>query len=140
MKSILVPVDGSDHSCMAAAWAAKIASELGADVILLHTVPASAADTMAFAHLSREDIEERIQSVARKPFEKAKAAMPEGAQCETLVKYGTPAQEIVDVARNRGCDHIAMGSRGLTPMRELLLGSVSETVLRRAPCPVTVVR
>jgi universal stress protein A len=37
-------------------------------------------------------------------------------------------------------DLVVMGSRGLSPMKELLIGSVSETVLRHAPCPVTVVR
>ncbi len=53
---------------------------------------------------------------------------------------GHPAEAIVNLARLRNCDLIVMGSRGLGTFKELLLGSVSDKVVRRASCPVLVVR
>ena len=53
---------------------------------------------------------------------------------------GEPAEEIVDYARLEEVDLIVMGSRGLSPIQELLLGSVSDKVLRTAPCPVLIAR
>lgn len=58
----------------------------------------------------------------------------------TEVQVGEPAEEIVDYARLEQIDMIVMGSRGLSPIKELLLGSVSDKVLRTAPCPVLIVR
>ena len=140
MKSILVPVDGSEDSCMAAAWACKLAAEVGGKVTLLHVFNLASADAMALSHLSRDEIQDKIERHAGERFEKAKAAMPADAEFETIADWGRPADGIVNVARSKGFDHIVMGSRGLSPIGELLLGSVSERVLRRAPCPVTVVR
>lgn len=140
MKSILVPVDGSEHSNMAAAWAATLAAITGAKLTLLHVFNLGSAETMGLSQLSREDIRRRIDNHAAERFEKAKAAMTAEVEFETLADFGRPADEIVSVAKANGFDHIVIGSRGLSPMGELLLGSVSERVLRRAPCPVTVVR
>ena len=140
MKSILVPVDGSEHACMAAAWAANLAANTGGKVTLLHVFNLGSAETMGLSQMSREDIQQKIESYAQKRFEKARAAMPADATFDTLAEYGRPADEIISVAKSSGFDHIVMGSRGLSPIGELLLGSVSERVLRRAPCPVTVVR
>ena len=53
---------------------------------------------------------------------------------------GKPAREIVSYAEKGDVDHIVMGSRGRSGLSRLLLGSVAETVVRRAPTPVTVVR
>jgi nucleotide-binding universal stress UspA family protein len=55
-------------------------------------------------------------------------------------RVGRPDREIVDLAEEIGAGLIVMGSRGLGAMRRVLLGSVSESVLRHAPCPVLVVR
>ncbi len=140
MKSILVPVDGSDHASMAAAWAASIAEKVGAKLTLLHVMQLSSAETMALANMSAEDIKEKIKNQAAQHFDKARAAMSEGVEFDTLAEYGSPAETIVGIANANDFDHIVMGSRGLSPIGELLLGSVSEIVLRRAPCPVTIVR
>jgi len=69
----------------------------------------------------------------------AALGLPE-SQVVTEVQVGEPAEEIVDYARLEQVDLIVMGSRGLSPIKELLLGSVSDKVLRTAPCPVLIAR
>ncbi len=136
---ILVPVDGSDQATQAAAWAAKQAAGTGGSVTLLHVHALPATEAMGMANLSREQIAEIEDRHAAPSFEQARAAM-DGTPAETLIAIGDPGAEIVGIAHQKGFDHIVMGSRGLSPLRELLLGSVSEHVIRKSHCPVTVIR
>jgi nucleotide-binding universal stress UspA family protein len=67
--------------------------------------------------------------------------LPSSARCDStgieyLLADGIPAEEIVKVASDRGCDLIVMGTHGRTGVGRLLLGSVAEEVMRKAPCPV----
>ena len=59
---------------------------------------------------------------------------------ETAIEVGRPAATIVEEARERDVDHIVVGSHGRTGASRILLGSVAETVARRSPVPVTIVR
>ncbi len=140
MTRQLIAIDGSEESCRAAAWADETAARTGDEVTLLHVFDLNAAEAMALAHLTREEIAERVTAQAAPSFEKARAAMKSGSEIKTLAVIGDPADEIIGIAKVEGYDHIVMGSRGLSGFRELMLGSVSEKVLRRAPCAVTIVR
>lgn len=62
------------------------------------------------------------------------------APVESVVRRGSPADEIVRYAEEKGTGLIVMGSRGWGEMHAVLLGSVSERVLHSAPCPVLIVR
>jgi nucleotide-binding universal stress UspA family protein len=138
---MLVPVDGSEHSANAAAWAAQRAAESGGSVTLLHVYSMPSTDAMGLANLSREEIEEAKQLTAAPSFDKARQAVADTNMIQdACVSIGEPDEEIIAFARARGFDHIVMGSRGLSPIKELLLGSVSERVLREAPCAVTIIR
>lgn len=140
MTKILVPVDGSVQSCEATKWAVKWAAETGGSVTLLHVHVLSGADVMAMAHLSKERIGEIETEHAEPGFQKARDAAA-GADIEdALIAIGDAGEEIVGVARRNGFDHIVMGSRGMSPLKELLLGSVSEHVIRNAACPVSIIR
>ena len=66
--------------------------------------------------------------------------MDPSVNAETLVGIGEPADEIVALAKKQGTTLIVMGSRGQSLARGILLGSVSEKVIRHAHCAVTVVR
>ena len=59
---------------------------------------------------------------------------------ERVLREGNPAEEIVRLAGERGCDLIVMGTHGRRRLGRLLMGSVAEQVLRRAPCPVLTVK
>jgi nucleotide-binding universal stress UspA family protein len=67
-------------------------------------------------------------------------AMINGIQVETLLKVGDHAQVLIETANEGDYELIMMGSRGLSPFKELLLGSVSFKVMHHARCPVMVVR
>ena len=58
----------------------------------------------------------------------------------TLLASGDASDAIVDTARKIGADLIVIGTHGRTGVRRMLLGSVAETVLRAAPCPVLAIR
>ena len=62
------------------------------------------------------------------------------APCRTALHYGVPAEVICDLATELSADLVVVGSRGLGRLDRLLLGSVSTSVVQRAPCPVLVVR
>lgn len=69
-----------------------------------------------------------------------KQARQSSVQVETVLEQGDYAHEIIEVAKRKDCELIIMGSRGMSPIKELLLGSVSLKVMHHASCPVMVVR
>lgn len=140
MDKILVPVDGSDQSAKAAQWASRLAQKLGASVTLLHVHDVPGTEAIGLNSLERSEIEQIERRIAGPSFDKARALMDPSVNAETLVSIGEPADEIVALARKNGFTLIVMGSRGQSLAREILLGSVSDKVIRHAHCAVTVVR
>ena len=143
MNKILVPVDGSEHGCKAVTWAATLAAQLGAQMTLLYVHDLPAAEVMGLASKSRSEIDAIEEAHARPAFDAAQKCL-EGVTLgfggENRTVIGDPCEEIVGLAKREGFDHIVIGSRGLSPISELLMGSVSEHVMRKAHCPVTVIR
>ena len=83
-----------------------------------------------------------IQKQARERVTAAFAGRPTGAEVQFYVhaRIGSPAEEILDLAREIGADLLFIGSHGKTGVERWILGSVSERVVREAKCPVMVVR
>jgi nucleotide-binding universal stress UspA family protein len=143
LHTILVPTDFSKSSANALAYAAAFAEKFGAEVRLLHVVqdlalfipeavlaaPPLAPPVEQFLAAAREAMDLAIAGLARPEL----TLHPEVAE-------GVPAEEIVRVARERGVDLIVMGTHGRTGLAHVLVGSVCEKVVRRAPCPVLTVR
>ncbi|MDD3448535.1 MAG: universal stress protein [Gammaproteobacteria bacterium] len=141
MSKILVPTDGSEHAALAAAWAARHFHAPEDSITLLHVDDISTAEVMTLARLSRDEVQAVVQRHSQASIDKAREAMgSHGAKAKTSAMIGNAADTIIDVARHEEYDHIVMGSRGLSSLSGLLLGSVSEKVLRRAPCAVTIIR
>ncbi len=141
MQNILVPVDGSDGSIAAARFAARLARDAGASVTLFHSHDSTTADQLGMARMSREEFAQAQERIARGSFDRAREAMKGIDVAITEVPtIGPPAIEITAWAAQHRPDLIVMGSRGLSPLKTLLLGSISDHVLRHAPCPVTIVR
>lgn len=139
MTKLLVPVDGSEQSSKAAEWAGRWANQVDGTVTLLHIYDITATEAVGLASLSKEQVEEIKEHVSNASFENAKALMA-GFEPLTVITTGDPADEILSHAKLENIDHIVMGSRGMSPVRELLLGSVSDKTIRHAPCPVTIIR
>ena len=141
-RQVLVPVDSSEQAEAAVAFAAEQFTD--ATVVLLHVINPAEAGYSAQASmpsLSEEWYEQR-QTEARELFDELEATVREAGveTVERVVEVGRPTTAIVDYADENDIDQIVMGSHGRSGVSRLLLGSVAETVVRRASVPVTVVR
>ena len=138
---ILVPVDGSPQSNTALEYAFEHHAD--AEIHVLHVKDpleiGYSADPMGGAYWDGwvEYADDHAESVLQ---EAQTAADEAGVEIQTVVQMGPPARTIVDFAKEHDVDAILMGSHGRTGMSRILLGSVAEMVVRRAPMPVTVVR
>jgi len=146
IKTILLPTDGSKCSGKAMAYALSFAKQYGASIVALHVIDQRWEEQtrIVFAEVG-QDLTQRIRSgyqdEARRILnEVADAASKAGVAVETRIEAGIPFEDIVRLAREVSADLIIMGTHGRTGMSHLLLGSVAEKVVRRAPCPVLTVR
>lgn len=142
-RHLLVPVDGSDGSMHAAALAGSIAAATQASLTALYVIPATSAEAMGMRHMSKDEVEAHFDQAAAPILGKVGTLLRSIQGLEAhgeLVRFGDPADEILSAVRRLGVDHVVMGSRGLSHLQEIMLGSVSEKIVRGAPCPVTVVR
>lgn len=138
---ILIPTDFSACANHAVEYATDFAIANAAPVVLLHVyrppmvympegvwVPPS-LDIDVYAELDR---------ALRQAADKLRAAGVR--EVEPLLVDGDARTEILRVAADRACDLIIMGTHGRGPVKHLLLGSVAEKIVRKAPCPVLTVR
>jgi nucleotide-binding universal stress UspA family protein len=139
MERLLVPIDGSEGARRAAAFAAKQARATGAEVTLVYVYESASPAALNFVG-SAAGLDQGQAKVAQASFEAAKQSMDGFDVRDHLVEIGQPADTIVELAARLDASQIIMGSRGLSPVKELLLGSVSDRVVRNAHCPVTIVR
>ena len=138
-KMIMVPVDGSESAKRALDMASGLANTYGAAITVVHVYqPVFNLASSTASYQTR--VEEYTASRARLLAEAQQQLHAQEVQeVEISVLYGSPATEIINAATARRADLIVMGTRGLTPIKGLLLGSVSERVIGRADCPVLVV-
>ena len=140
IKSLLVAVDGSEFSDKAVRYACAMGPSLGAEVVLLHVVPMLVSATPYHDTVSDQPFL-ALQKVGEDILAKAKE-IAVALKCEVteLISHGDPANKIVDIATERNADLIIMGSRGVSGIKRLFVGSISDKVMNQAPCPVMIVR
>jgi nucleotide-binding universal stress UspA family protein len=137
-KLILVPTDFSAHAEQALDYACALAGKLGSTVRLVHAIasPPSALQTAL-----TEDILENLVNEHREALDKLAAPRRAAASFgEGIVEIGDPRDTIVDAAGAIGAELIVMGTHGRRGLQRMVMGSVAEDVIRRAPCPVLAVR
>lgn len=141
LKKILVPTDLSDCSVAASVQARQLAAKFGAQVHVLYILDDSVAmvpEPMAMAGLPdvvslRKTMSESLDTWTSQYF---------GDHSDTVhtLRTGTDHVEIIRYAREEDIDLIVLGTHGATGLEHALLGSVTERVVRKAPCPVLTVR
>lgn len=136
-KNILLAFDGSVHAQKAAQVAADLAQQYRASLCLVHTYD-PVPDYLGEPFL-QEAISRRTEA-ADEVVAQARALLGDWLQLEVEVLEGPPAEAILRVAEVRQVDLIVMGTRGLSQLQGLLLGSQSQKVLTHAQCPVLLVR
>lgn len=141
-KTILAPTDFSERATAALLHARILAARFGASIHLLHVledpvrgIGLEEGYTLPDDYLTRarEHTHQRLEKILTEEEGQSHSAV-------LAIKEGSPFVEIVRYAREQNVDLIVMGTHGRRLLAHMLLGSVAEQVLRKAPCPVLVVR
>jgi nucleotide-binding universal stress UspA family protein len=141
---ILLAVDGSDEAKQAAQAATELSRETGSEVHLVYVLPTPAQ--LIGHHLYSDEIRESLIGGAERDAETflkeqaEKVGSDGGKVADTHLRSGDPDKEILRAAEALGVGLIVIGSRGLGAVSRALMGSVSDSVVRHAHCPVLVVR
>jgi nucleotide-binding universal stress UspA family protein len=134
---VLLATDGSREAKLAATTAADLAKSTNSE---LHVVHVGEFRPTFLAQTEEEPAE--LQHQAQRLLDEQRRTVQEagGTIKEAHLRQGKADEEIVDLAHSLGIGLIVMGSRGRGRMRRALMGSVSDSVVRHAHCPVTIVR
>ena len=139
--TILLATDGSKEAELAATTAAELSERTDSELHIIHVgvVPlVYHPERHGGYHINYEKAESQARELLEAQVEKMKEAGVTVAQAH--LKMGRADQEIVELAESMGVGLIVMGTRGQGRIRRALMGSVSESVVRHAHCPVTIVR
>jgi nucleotide-binding universal stress UspA family protein len=131
INNILVPIDWSEQSNHVFELAASLAQEHDAQLVVLSVVP---PPTVMYGPPPESYLDHLLEELCRiKP-----------SDARTRVRYllmeGDPATAILRAARETNCDLIVIGTHGRNGLNRVLMGSVAEEVVRKAPCPVLAVK
>jgi nucleotide-binding universal stress UspA family protein len=142
LKRILHPTDFSNFSATATKYACELATRFAAELHLLHTLEVHLASTPSFG--MGLALPKYLQE-SRAAAEKALAGVLDpqwavGRKVVRAVVEGSPKVEIVRYARTQAMDLIVLATHGRSGLAHVLMGSVAESVVRTAPCPVLTVR
>lgn len=138
LDTFVVGIDGSEESRLALEDAVELARKAGARLKLvavaeLPPIVYGKGGGQAGSNELREAIEEQ----ARDHLDEAVGSIPDDVASEASLISGDPAAKLADAGRARGT-LLVLGSRAYGPVRRVLLGSVSEALVKAAPCPVAV--
>jgi nucleotide-binding universal stress UspA family protein len=142
-EKILAAVDGSEESKAAANMAAEVAGAVGAELHLVYATPIIPSVTYPGTVITKgaETTFEHLRDKAQAVLAVEEERLGNGAVSEThLLTGGQPDDAILDAAEDIGAGLLVVGSRGFGGVRRTLLGSVSDSVVRRAHCSVMVAR
>ena len=149
IKTILVPTDFSKNAQAAFETASDLARQLGARLEVLHvqdgsTLRVALQEGLLESATSESDVQAEIHKLTRMRFSSLMAGTHAAdVEVNLVERRGEAEVEIVSYARESQAQMIVMGMRGATAwgaLASFLLGSVTENVLRNAPCPTLIVR
>ena len=142
IRKILLPTDFSKYSAAATAHACELATKFDAELHILHTLETHLVSTPEFG--MGLDLPKYV-SESRAAAAKSLAGVLDptwaaGRRVIQAVVEGSPKTEIIRYARDHDIDLIVLSTHGRTGLAHVLMGSVAESVVRTAPCPVLTVR
>jgi universal stress protein A len=140
IQGVLVPVDFSKESLLAAKFGASMAEEYKTRLYVLHVMEpihpslrGYIADFEAFQQKMIAQAREDLENVIPK-------SVKDRIPVECILEMGNPTYVIVEKAKELGVDVVVIATHGRTGLAHVMLGSVAEKVIRHAPCPVFVIR
>lgn len=136
IHTILCPLDFSDASRKAVRYAHEFAVNMKASMFLLNVI-----DIPVESFVNNIQLEEDLEKSAMEDLATIKnELLAEGITVESSFEIGNPADVILEKAATLDVNLIIMGSHGKKGLSRLILGSVAETVVRKADCPVLIVK
>ncbi len=146
-SKIIAATDFSEDSTLALTFAQELALKFSAEIVLVH-VDQPLAPVMMTPELgpamdvgAMGRIAEEQRMLAQKELDKIAGKLREGGlKVKVQLKVGSPFLEILHTAQIENADLIVLGTHGRTGLAHVLMGSVAERVVQRAPCPVLTIR
>jgi nucleotide-binding universal stress UspA family protein len=137
IETILVATDFSEDAEQALQEALALAKAFGARIHLVHTYHLPAHPVGPAPYTVPQEVFDAVRERAQKQLEAVEARVAaEGVKVASELHVDPASLAIVDAAHAQKADLICMGTRGLTGLKHVLLGSVAERTLRHAPCAV----
>ena len=141
VQRILVPIDFSPHANAVVEWAAHLALEHDSEIVLLHAYHLPVEFQQLEGAYLPADFWANVKDEALRSLSGyAQQLRDQGIEVTETVREGYPASVIEEEACRQEADLIVIGCRGLSGLKHLLLGSIAERVVQRAPCPVLTVK
>ncbi len=142
VKKILVPIDFSEHSKNALQYAVSFAKQFHSELILVYVVePTIYPADFSFGQVAVPSIEKELRERGKVELDQLVETQIAGAlTARATVRTGKPFLEIIDTAVEEEVDLIIIATHGHTGVEHILFGGTAEKVVRKAPCPVLVVR
>ena len=142
-RRVLLPVDPSDAAARAVEYVLALRRQLPSpnalEIQLLNVQREVSGDVSRF--IAKDQLDEYHREASAKALERARALLDQaGATYSVHTSVGKPWEKIAQHARDAGCDHIVMGTRGLGSYTGALLGSIAQGVAAASPVPVVLVR
>jgi nucleotide-binding universal stress UspA family protein len=132
---ILVPVVFSEGCTSTVRFATTLARIMQAQLTLLHVIAPLPLDCSRYiAEVQQYDAEVKLD--AKQKLKSLAATLPQDIQSEVMLRQNIPHLGIIRAAREHRCDLITLPTRDLTSLKDFVLGSTAEKVIRHAPCPV----
>jgi nucleotide-binding universal stress UspA family protein len=140
METIVVPLDFSEHSEEALEYAMWLGRTFGSKIRLLHCYHVNPGSISPYGPAMPTNFTRELrEAAAAKLHEWGEKAGAEGLEVSEHLSQIFPSEGISSAARELDADLIVMGTRGLTGLKHVMLGSVAERTIRSAPCPVLTV-
>jgi nucleotide-binding universal stress UspA family protein len=140
-EKILYPTDFSDVAQKAIPFIEQLKSAGTSDVVILHVIDARSLDLLSYNPQDYRNVENHLLEIAldnisflKQRFEKI------GLNVKILVKNGNPSSQILKAEKEEKVSAIVLGSHGKSNLAEVIIGSVSERVVRHARTPVLVIK
>ena len=142
LRKILVPIDFSEYSKKALHYAIPFARQFNAKIYLLYVVePTIYPADFSFGQIGMPNVENELRVKGEQELQELITNEIKGVVLsEALVKVGLPFVEVVSFAKDEGIELIIVATHGHTGVEHILFGSTAEKIVRKAPCPVLVVR
>lgn len=141
LKKILIATDGSKTAEKAASFGIQIAGLSGAKVYAVYVIDTTPYYSIPLDQVWSKEVYEQLEELGNETTSHVeKAANAAGLETESVVLKGDPAERIVNFAEEHRVDMIVVGSHGMGGFERLVIGSVSEKIVRHANVPVLVVR